>query len=128
MKAHVQRVMRFALSGALVTGSCYAVYLILLALQMQYLLANGLAWLFGLTLSYLLNKNFTFGYAEKSSVKMLSSFALIYIGQFILGTIGLAMLVEIGGLVARSAYAVNLVFTASFSFLFLNRLFAARQA
>lgn len=124
----MQRAMRFVLSGAVVTGSCYAVYLLLLALHTHYLLANGLAWLFGLSLSYVLNKNFTFGDTQRSSMRMLSSFALIYIGQFIVGTIGLAVLVEICGLGARVAYAINLLFTASFSFVFLNRLFAARPA
>ncbi|MDQ4421303.1 GtrA family protein [Sphingobium sp. DEHP117] len=124
----MQRAMRFVLSGAVVTSSCYAVYLLLLAVHTHYLLANGLAWLFGLSLSYILNKNFTFGDTQRSSMRMLSSFALIYIGQFIVGTIGLAVLVEICGFGARIAYAINLLFTASFSFVFLSRLFAARPA
>lgn len=121
----VARLARFGISGGLVTLLCYSVYLLCVSTGWNYLVANLVAWFVGLVASYQMNKRFTFRYDRQTNPRTICLFALIYVGQLLVGTSGLSLLVEVLRMDERVAYLANLIITASFSFLFLHRLFGS---
>jgi len=91
---------RFVAGGALNTALSYLVYL---ALQwiMDYQLAFLVAYLAGIALSYLINAILVFH--QPLSWRTALRFPLVYIVQYFLSAILLALLVELLGISARIA-------------------------
>lgn len=118
----IGRVVRFGLVGLLTTALSYAVFVTAIHLGVHYLLASALAWASGVGLSFVLNKRFTFAVRTRADLREAASFLAGYVLQLIVGTAGYAVLIGGLGLKPTPAFAVNLVITSGFSFLYMQTL------
>ncbi|MCO1581535.1 GtrA family protein [Crossiella sp. SN42] len=98
------RVLRFALVGAVNTGVYYGLYLAL-HLALPYLAAHVLAFLLAMVGSYFLNCHFTF--RTKPTLRKFLLFPLSNAANFAITSLGLYLLVDLGGL--NSTFAPLLV-------------------
>lgn len=89
------RVLRFALVGAVNTGVYYGLYL-LLHLALPYLAAHVLAFLLAMVGSYFLNCHFTF--RTKPTWRKFLLFPLSNAANFAITSLGLYLLVDLGGM------------------------------
>ncbi|MBP2475395.1 putative flippase GtrA [Crossiella equi] len=94
------RVLRFALVGAVNTGVYYGLYLAL-HLVLPYLAAHVLAFCLAMVGSYFLNCHFTF--RTKPTWRKFLLFPLSNAANFAITSLGLYLLVDLGGL--DSTYA-----------------------
>ena len=114
--------LRFGVVGGAVTTIVYVVFIALLRAGMHYLSASAVGWAVGVGLSYGLNRAFTF--AAKTPARP-GEFVLFVVGAVLQLGLGLACYALLMGrlhLGATPAFLLNLVVTASFSFLFMRQL------
>ena len=111
---------RFGLVGALVTGLVYLAFIGLLRLGVHYLAAAAAGWGLGVCLSYVLNRSFTFGMKDRARPREFGAFVGGYLLQLGLGLTTYWLLIGVLGLDPSAAFALNLVGTASFSFVFMR--------
>lgn len=113
-------ILRFGLVGGFVTGMVYLLFIGLLKLGVHYLLASGAGWAAGIGISYLLNRTFTFAVPDRARPKEFGVFvggALLQLG---LGLGCYWVLMGLLGLGPTVSFVINLVFTATFSFVFMR--------
>lgn len=117
----IRHALRFGLVGCLTTGLSIGLFLILMRLGAHYLAASTLAWAAGLSVSFVLNKRFTFDLRTPTTIGEAAAFAGGYVLQLVLSWIGYAVLID--GLTVEPARAAVLVTAAVavFSFLFMRQ-------
>ena len=129
MRADLTRLVRFGLAGLLTTAIAYVVFIGLLKIAVPYLLAATAAWAASLGVGFALNRRFTFGIAGADRYKR--DFGLYVTGavlQLLVGLAGYAVLIGQLRLGPTPAFAVNIVITTSFSFLFMRFVTFRRAA
>ena len=116
----IKNILRFGLVGGFVTGVVYLAFIGMLKLGVHYLGAAALGWALGLVLSYVLNRNFTFAVKHKASPREYRAFVATYLLQLGLGQFTYWLLMGVLKLGPTVSFLVNLVFTASVSFVFMR--------
>ncbi|MEU8524643.1 MULTISPECIES: GtrA family protein [Streptomyces] len=94
------QVVRFALVGAVNTGTYYGLYL-LFGLRLPYLAAHVLAFLLSMVGSFFLTSYFT--YRTRPTWRKFLLFPLTNAANFVITTVGVYVLVDLAGLSARYA-------------------------
>jgi putative flippase GtrA len=125
----VQRLIRFGLTGLLTTAISYVVFVGLIKLGLNYLPANAAAWVAGLSVGFPVNRRFTFGIvgAERSK-RDLGLYVAGNLLALLLSMAGYALLIGQLHLDPTPAFAINLVVTTSFNYLFLRFVTFRRTA
>lgn len=59
-KESLQELLRYGITGAATTAVNYVVYLLLLSLHWNYMIANTIAWIFAVVFAYLVNRKMVF--------------------------------------------------------------------
>jgi len=119
-----QRV-RFLIVGGINTAVGYGTFAAVIFIGGHYFLANFIATTVGVTVSYFLNKYFTFRQYKKSFTEVLR-FISVYLFSFILGNVVLYVLVDIISISPYLAGALNLIFTTLISW-FGHKYFSFRS-
>ena len=119
-RALLNHVVRFLLVGGFITGVCYLVFIGMLKLGVQYLVAATIGWAVGIGISYVLNRSFTFGVATKAQPKEFGTFVGGYVLQLGLGLFNYWVLMGLVGLGPTVSFVLNLVLTSTFSFVFMR--------
>jgi putative flippase GtrA len=137
----LKRLIRFGLTGLLTTAIAYVVFIGLERLGAHYLpaglvklgvhyqLATVVAWAAALTVGFVVNRRFTFGIVGRERGKR--DFGLYVVGavlQLLLSMAGYALLIGQLHLAPTPAFAVNLVATTTFNYLFLRFVTFRRAA
>lgn len=112
---------RFLVGGALNTALTYLIYLVL-QWVMSYQLAFLAAYLSGIVLSYFINASLVF--RQPLSWGTALRFPLVYLVQYVLGAILLALLVETLGMDARIAPLAVVVLLLPATYLMTKRALA----
>ena len=123
----LNNIVRFGLVGALVTGLVYVAFIGLLELGVHYLVAAAIGWALGVMISYVLNRSFTFGVRKPPEAKEFGAFMATYLLQLVLGQFTYWVLMGVLHLGPSVAFAANLVFTASVSFVFMRWVVFRRE-
>ncbi|MEG1048665.1 MAG: GtrA family protein [Bacilli bacterium] len=105
---------RFLFVGGLNTIVGYVSYALLLYCNINFLIANTISTVIGMTHSYFWNKYFTFK-SKGSSKKEIFKFICVYAVSYITGLITLFIIVEQFGINQYLAGLVNLMFTTLIS-------------
>ena len=122
------RAMRFGVSGVVATLIAYVTFIIGLQFW-HYAWANVFSWCISVTFGFLMHRRFTFGIrGRESGVRDLVMFLVGALLQLGLSMIGLRILIGALHLNATLAFVINLVFTSSFSFAYLNLIAFRRRA
>jgi putative flippase GtrA len=117
----VQRLLRFGLTGLLTTAIAYGVMAGLMRLGVHYLVAAAASWASSLCVGFAINRRFTFGIrGAEQSKRDFGVYALGAVMQLLLGMAVYSVLIGQWRLQVTPAFAINLVFTTSFSFLFMR--------
>jgi putative flippase GtrA len=125
----VNRLLRFGLTGLLTTAIAYAVMAGLTHLGVFYLVAATASWAASLCIGFAINRRFTFQIrGAEQSKRDFGFYALGAVLQLLLGWAGYAVLMGELRLGVTPAFAINLIFTASFSFLFMRFVTFRRAA
>jgi len=122
------RLLRFVITGALTTATAYVVFVGLIAVGVYYLVANVFAWGLSLLVGFVVNRRFTF--QIRGATDRTRHFGLYILGallQLMLGSIGYWVLIGRLRLDPTPAFALNLIVTSTFNYLFLS-LVAFRPA
>ena len=119
-----QRV-RFLIVGGINTAVGYGTFAAVIFLGGHYFVANIIATAVGITVSYFLNKYFTFRQYKKSFTEIIR-FISVYFLSFMLGNVVLYVMVGIMSISPYSAGALNLIFTTLISW-FGHKYFSFRS-
>lgn len=123
----LKRAAMFIFVGAVATGISYAVF-IPLEPHIGWLPAAGAAWAPAVVAAFLLNRRFTFGVRGRAQFER--QFGLYLAGavsQLTLSLAGYFVLMDLLGVSATPAFFINLVFTTTFSYLFMSLVTFARR-
>jgi len=121
-KAIIGRGIRFSVVGALCTLVAYASFWTL-AHVIHYQLANVISWLLTCSLGFLLHRFVT--HKIQGPERIGRQFALHMagsVGQLAIGAIGFAILIGWWGLNYTLAFILNLAFTASYMFAYMESM------
>ena len=122
------RLLRFAITGLLTTATAYLVFVGLISVGVHYLVANVFAWGLSLLVGFSVNRRFTF--QIRAATDRTRHFGLYVLGavlQLVLGSFGYWVLIGRLHLDKTPAFALNLIVTSTFNYLFLS-LVAFRPA
>ncbi len=119
-----QRV-RFLIVGGINTAVGYGTFAAVIFLGGHYVVANVIATAVGMTVSYFLNKYFTFRQYKKSFTEIIR-FISVYFFSFMLGNVVLYVMVDIISISPYFAGALNLIFTTLISW-FGHKYFSFRS-
>jgi putative flippase GtrA len=119
-----QRV-RFLIVGGINTAVGYGTFAAVIFLGGHYIVANVIATAVGMTVSYFLNKYFTFRQYKKSFTEIIR-FISVYFVSFMLGNVVLYVMVDIISISPYLAGALNLIFTTLISW-FGHKYFSFRS-
>ena len=108
---------RFILWGGVNALAGYLIYALLL-LFLPYLVAYSFAYACGILLSYFLNSKFVFNRELKLSKAL--KYPLVYVVQYLVGTISLYLLVRVLGINTLLAPAIVVLLTIPLTY-FLNK-------
>jgi putative flippase GtrA len=119
-----QRV-RFLIVGGINTAVGYGTFAAVIFLGGHFIVANVIATAVGMTVSYFLNKYFTFRQYKKSFTEIIR-FISVYFVSFMLGNVVLYVMVDIISISPYLAGALNLIFTTLISW-FGHKYFSFRS-
>ncbi|HUO11569.1 MAG TPA: GtrA family protein [Caulobacteraceae bacterium] len=115
------RLIRFGLTGVVTTGISYLVFVGLLRLGVNYLVACTISWAAALTVGFAINRRFTFGIVGGEKRRRDFGFYLAgAVCQLGLGLAGYRVLIGQWRLDPTLAFGLNLVLVTTFSFLFMR--------
>ena len=120
---------KFGIVGGLNTVLSYAIYFVCIRMGLHYALANFVAFVITVFISYLLNGTFVFGEGKKQcfDIKaLLRVYASYSITSFFLTTLLLWIEVDIIGLPEEIGPVINLFITVPVNFV-LNKFWAYRK-
>lgn len=109
----------FVLAGCAATVLNYSIFLILLLLSVQYLVASATGFVSGIFLSYLINKHFVFKGSKSSSgkgVRYLFAYSVALVFQLSLLTIFVTF-----GVLVEFANALAIAITVVLNFFVIRR-------
>lgn len=115
---------RFLIVGGINTVVGYGIFATVIFIGGHYLLANILATIVGVSVSYILNKYFTFKQYKKSYAEVIR-FISVYAFSFLLGNVVLYVMVDILSISPYMAGALNLIFITAISW-FGHKYFSFR--
>ena len=117
----MHRLLRFGLTGLLTTAIAYLVMAGIMRVGVHYLVASAASWASSLCVGFTINRRFTFGIrgAERSQ-RDFGFYALGAVLQLLLGMAVYSVLIGQLHLRLTPAFAINLVFSTGFSFLFMR--------
>ncbi len=115
---------RFVLWGAVNTLLGYLVYAVLL-LFLPYLLAYTVAFLISIFISYLFNSRFVFN--QKLKLSKAVKYPLVYLIQYVVGTISLYLLVEVMRVNQLLAPALVVVLTIPLTYFLSRRIVKGKK-
>jgi len=118
-------VLRFLLGGASTTVVSYAIYLVLLS-WLPYVFAYSIAYVSGIVWSYFANTLFVFRRAL--SVTRAALFPLVYLAQYLAGTLLLIVLVDVLRLPKTLAPLAVIVLTLPLTYVLSRHLITADLA
>jgi putative flippase GtrA len=114
------RAVRFGVSGVLSTLVAYATFMFGLQFW-HYAIAAVFSWCISVTFGFLINRRFTFRIrGREGGVRHMVLFLIGALLQLGLALIGYKILLDILQLRPTFAFAINLVFTSGFSFIYMN--------
>jgi putative flippase GtrA len=116
---------RFLIVGCLNTLVGYLTYALLIYININYLIANTISTIIGITHSYIWNRLFTFK-SNNSIKKEIFKFISVYFISYILGLLNLYILVNILGTNEYIAGIINIFITTIISW-FGHRYFSFRR-
>lgn len=120
-----KRFIKFIIVGIINTIVGYGTYSLLITLKINYIIANTISTIIGISCSYLLNKKITFNdikTTKETPIKFISVYALSYI----LGTISLTVLVKKCNVNEYIAGFINLFITTFISW-FGHKYFSFKE-
>jgi len=110
---------RFLLAGGINSGASYGLYWILLK-WLDYRLAYGVAYIFGIALAYVLNSRMVF--SQRMSVRSMMTYPVVYLVCYLLGTGILMILVQGMNMKQEWAAMIAMILVIPVSFL-INRVY-----
>ena len=113
---------RFLVAGAVNTVASYAIFLVLLQFT-PYLAAYTIAYVIGVGISYLLLTSFVFRTPRRVATAL--RFPLVYIAQYLTGSVVIVLLVEAWGVRASIAAIAAIVASIPVSFLLSRTILRA---
>ena len=116
---------RFLLVGLVTTVASYGLF-VALELVLPYLIAYAIAYVSGFLLSYLLNTRVVFRVARSWSTFL--RFPLVYVFQFVLGSLVIVLLVEWLAIAPRIAALVALAVTVPVTYFAAKLVLHGRDA
>jgi putative flippase GtrA len=117
----VYRLLRFGLTGLLTTAIGYVVMAGLMRLGVYYVIPAASSWGASLSIGFAINRRFTFQIrGAEQSKRDFGFYALGAVLQLLLGMAVYSVVIGRWRLPITPAFAINLIFTASFSFLFMR--------
>ena len=120
-----KRFIKFIFVGILNTIVGYGAYSLLIFFKVNYIIANTISTIIGITCSYLLNKKITFN-DVKTNNKTPFKFVGVYIFSYLIGIINLTILVKKCNINPYIAGFINLFITTLASW-FGHRYFSFRE-
>lgn len=115
------RLVRFGMVGGGVTLIAYLLFLGAIAGGMHYLFASVVAWAGGLCVGFVAHRHLTF--CDRDAWRgQIWRYIAVYLLQLMFGTATLAALIDLAGLAPWLAYPVNIIFTATFSYVLMSRM------
>lgn len=120
-----KRFLKFIFVGILNTIVGYGSYIFLLLFGVNYIIANTLSTIIGVSCSYLLNKKITFN-DSKTNKKTPFKFVSVYLVSYVVGTFNLALLVSHFGVDKYIAGFMNLFITTLISW-FGHKYFSFKE-
>jgi putative flippase GtrA len=117
-----QKMARFAVVGGGITAFNYVLYLAMIEAGFHYLVPTTIGWILGVVVSFFSNKYWTFERSGAPRIPEVGGFFVGYVLQLVLGSAGIFALIDVLGVDHRIAFPVNVVLTATFSYIFLNRV------
>ena len=115
---------RFLIAGATTTLITLGLYWLLLRF-LSYALAYSAVFVVGIGISYVLNTTFVF--QASTSVRTLTLFPLIYVGQYVAGLVVVAVWVDILDLPQSLAALAAIAFTIPLTYLLARLLFSRER-
>jgi putative flippase GtrA len=104
---------RFLIAGAINTALTYGLYLILLD-PLGYFVAYSVAYVVGIVVSYFLVSRFVF--RTSTSLAGFFRYPLVYVAQYLVGTLVLWMCVELAGVGKEIALLASIAATVPVTF------------
>jgi putative flippase GtrA len=115
--------LRFLAAGVINALVSYPLYLLLL-LAVSYQIAYALAYVVGIVVSYVVNARFVFHVPLRFADFL--RFPLVYVVQYVIGAVGLWLLVDLFGMRKEWALAVVIAFTVPIVFALSRRVLVRR--
>lgn len=115
---------KFLISGGLNTLVCLLLYWVLIKVNVNYILASTLMFIFGVIEGYILSAIFIF--KHKINLLHLVKYISVYLSSYVVNIIILAALVELMGLSHFMAQVVTSALVAVLNY-FLVKIFVFRQ-
>lgn len=121
------RGMRFSFAGAICTLVGGIVFVVS-ARFVHYQAANVASWASGVALGFAMNRRFTYGIIGPEALNaQLAIFFIGSLGQLALSSLGYALLIGRFHLAPVVAFIMNLIFTATYMFAYLELLTFRRR-
>ena len=114
---NISQIIRYGVTGSFINGGGYLVYLFLLSIGMNYIIATSLLYACGTAISFLLNRKFVFN----SNIPIASSFRryllMILIGYF-MNILTLFVLVDAFDYNPKYAQIISILIASLYFYLF----------
>lgn len=122
----IKQFIKFGIVGVSNTLLSLAIYYILVFINVNYLIANIVAFIISVLNAYYWNNKYVFKSNNNSTFKKLIKVYLSYGVTFVLGTVLLYVMVDCMGISKYIAPIINLIITIPLNFL-LNKLWAFKK-
>ncbi len=126
--AVISRAIRFGIVGVTCAGFAYLVFIGAERAGLHYLAANGLAWGASVGLGFLLNRRFTFARRGTGAPTQFALFVAGSLGQLLLSSLGLALLIGVLRLGSTTAFVLNTGVLATLNYFYLHFVFGRWEA
>lgn len=123
----VKQFIKFGIVGVSNTLLSLAIYYILIFINVNYLIANIIAFIISVLNAYYWNNKYVFKNNDNSTFKKLIKVYLSYGITFVLSTVLLYVMVDLMNISKYIAPIINLLITIPLNFL-LNKLWAFKKA
>ncbi|MDD9266610.1 GtrA family protein [Paenibacillus sp. GCM10023248] len=108
--------LKFAIVGLINTGISFIIYAILAFYNVNYIIALIISYLVGIISSFMLNSKWTFKTSDKTQIKAILKFVMVYVLNLAINSLLLIILVDYFGGNKILSQLLALVLTTAFSF------------
>lgn len=119
----ISRAIRFGIVGLICAGFAYLIFIGAERAGLHYLAANTLAWGASVGLGFLLNRWFTFAQRGAGAPVQFALFVAGSLGQLLLSSLGLAVLIGVLHLGSTVAFVLNTAVLAALNYIYLHFVF-----